>query len=160
MAAAKTGAGTTATPSGSGAFGWILALVAAVIVILTVIDLGSEIYFSLRAQHETGTILSTERASGRSRSVYARVQVAPQGGPASSAEIHDTFGRHGWKEGDRVDLLCARIHADHVNCVVDAWLDRYVISLGVLAIVVALVWLRLRVRAKERAAARAAAAHG
>ena len=142
-------------PGSGSPFDWILALVAAVVVLLTTIDLVSELYFSARGEHETGTIVSAERAAGRSRTVIARVKVAPKGATPSSIEIRDTFGTHGWKEGDAVDMLCAPIHADHLNCVADAWVDRYAVSLIVLNVAAALVWLRLRARARSKAVASA-----
>ena len=154
MTTANSDSAATKTSS-SNAFDGILALVAGVIVLLAVLDVGSEVYFSMRGEPETGRIVSAERAAARSHTVVAKVSVRPHGGAPTSVEIRDTLGRHGWKEGDPVDLLCAKIHADHLNCVADAWLDRYALSLIVIAIVIGLTALRLRVRRRERAAQRA-----
>ena len=124
----------------STALPWLFILVGAVIALVAAIDLAAELNFSFRGHAERGTIVSTEGGAGRVRTVTARVHVQPQATAPFDVEIRDTFGTHGWKEGDGVDLRCARIHEDHLNCVADRWSDRYPLTLIALAIGVAIVW--------------------
>jgi hypothetical protein len=81
--------------------------------------------YEIGSTHATGQVIKFERASGRSRSIYATVLAKPEGVPPFKWDVEDTFGVHDWHEGDSVPLLCTRLHADHVSCVLDSYPNRY-----------------------------------
>jgi hypothetical protein len=142
---------TASTQARPGGLPWIVILVGALFAILAAIDLAGEVNLSVRGQRETGIIVATEGGVGRMRTVTARVQVRPRDAAPFFAEIRDTLGTHGWKEGDAVDILCARVHADHLDCVADRWLDRYALTLVVFGLGVAILWATFARRRAFRA---------
>ena len=132
---------------------WIFFLVVGVIAILALVDLVAQVNYSMSATREVGTITAVEGGIGRRQSVFAQASVVSSSAAPISVEIEDTLGIRGWKEGDSVPLLCTRLHADHVSCVFDSFLQRYWFPLTVLVIGGALVWLRLRHKRRLRAGA-------
>jgi hypothetical protein len=125
---------------------WIVVCVGAVILILAALNLSTQVIYSVRATHQVGSIVATEGGIGRKRSVTANVSVPQDNAAPLTIEVEDTLGTHGWKPGDSIGMLCTRLHADHVSCVADLWLDRYAFSLGMLLIGALAVWAGLRRR--------------
>jgi hypothetical protein len=117
----------TPAPAAAGrSFGpWLLVIIAGLFAVLGVINLVAQLMYEVKGVQASGQVLSFERASGRSRSVYAKVLAAPPGTTPFKWDVEDTFGVHDWQEGGSVPLLCAHIHADHVSCVIDSYPNRY-----------------------------------
>lgn len=123
---------------------WIVVLVGAVFAILSLVNLYAQVIYSFHGTEAPGVIMTTEKASARSHSVVAKVNVVPHDEQPLSTEIEDTLGVHDWKQGDSVPMLCTRLHADHVSCVANLWIDRYAFSLGMLGIGALALWGGLR----------------
>lgn len=119
---------------------WIVVLVGLLVLSLGAINLVAEVKFSMSGEPAPATILATEGGIGKMHSITARANVAPRNATPFEVEIHDTLGNTHWKEGDKVEVLCAHIHADHLSCVADLWFDRYGFP-AIMAIVGALVLL-------------------
>lgn len=134
-----------------GVFSWVGLLVVATIVILAAINLWAELQYSLRGAPATGKIIAFHNAQSRSRSVQAEVEVALSGAAPFHWTVDDTFGTQNWQVGGPVPLLCTHIHVDHVSCVVDSWLDRFLFPLFVLTAAAGLLVWRLRRRRSTEA---------
>lgn len=149
---------STANP-GSGrpkVMRWIVAFAGLVLFGLGALDIAAEMKYSLSGQRESATITSSETGGSRKRSIDAQANVTPRAGTPFVVDIHDTLGNQHWKEGDTLELLCARIHADHLSCVADLWFDRYavpVIMLVIGTLMVLGVWQLRRVEARTQSAA-------
>jgi len=130
-------------PARAGLLRWIVAFVGVVLVVLGAINMAAEMKYSIAGQREPGTIVSTEGGIGRKNSVDVRAKIVPRSATPLTVELHDTLNTQHWKEGDRVEVLCTHIHADHLSCVADLWFDRYgvpVLMLGIGGIVLFGVW--------------------
>lgn len=107
---------------------WLVVAIAALFGVLGLIDLGAEILFEIKGHRATGEVLEFHAMSSRSRSVEVTVMAAPAGVAPFRWQVQDTLGLHQWTVGEKAPLLCARIHADHVSCVLDSYADRYLFS--------------------------------
>ncbi|HEY6254698.1 MAG TPA: hypothetical protein VIY51_02790 [Xanthobacteraceae bacterium] len=129
----------------------MLPLIAAAFFVLATIQLWSEIYYSLIGVRTSGEVIEFHTSRARSISIVAEVEVDMPGVTPFRWEVDDPFGTQSWEPGGRVPLLCARIHADHMSCVVDSWLDRFLFPLIAIPIGVGvLLWLVKRRRAGTR----------
>ena len=108
---------------------WLVVAVAAIFGVLGLVDVSAEILYDLKGNRATGQVLEFHAMSSRSQSIEATVMAAPAGVAPFRWQVHDTFGLHRWTVGETAPLLCAHIHADHVSCVLDSYVDRYVFSL-------------------------------
>ena len=125
---------------------WMTLLVAGVFVALGAVNLRGEILYSLNGVRASGNVIEFHAASSRSHSIVAQVEVALPGVVPFRWEIDDTFGTQKWEQGGTVPLLCAHIHADHVSCVVDSWLDRFLFPSIVFALGMGIVLWTLKRR--------------
>ena len=107
---------------------WLFVALAALFGVLGLIDVSAEILYDLKGARATGKVIEFHASSSRSNSVDATVLAAPAGVAPFQWPVHDTFGLHAWAVGEPAPLLCARIHADHVSCVLDSYADRYLFS--------------------------------
>ena len=114
--------------SGSSWAPWLVVAVAALFGVLGLIDLAAQVLYDVKGSRATGTVIEFHAMSSRSHSVEATVMAAPAGVAPFRWQVEDTLGLHDWAVGESVPLLCARIHADHVSCVLDSYADRYVFS--------------------------------
>jgi hypothetical protein len=120
---------------------WMILLVAGVFIALSAVNLWGELLYSLNGVPASGKVIEAHAAQARSATIEARVEVALPGIAPFRWDVEDTFGTQHWEPGGTVPLLCTHIHADHISCVVDSWLDRFLFSSIVLAIGVAVaVW--------------------
>ena len=122
------------SPKQRSSSSWIQLLVAAVFVVLGAINLWGEALYSLNGVRASGKVIEFHHTSARSASIVAQVEVALPGAAAFRWEVDDTFGMQDWEEGGTVPLLCTHVHADHMSCVVDSWLDRFLFPAIALAI--------------------------
>ncbi len=143
-------------PANVTPFSSITAAVASVFIVLVSVNLWGELQYSLRGHVASGTVVEFHRASARSRSVTAEVDVQLAGTPPFRWDVEDALGVEPWAEGGRVPLLCTRIHADHVSCVLDAWQDRYAVPLLLFAmsVLVLILVMRRGLMAPDRRSAR------
>ena len=125
---------------------WMAPLVASIFIVLAVIVLWGEIYYSLFGVTASGEVIAFHAARARSMSIDAEVEVVLPEAVPFRWEVNDAFGTQHWEQGGQVPLLCARIHADHMSCVVDSLLDRYLFPLIALAIGAGVVLWTLRRR--------------
>jgi hypothetical protein len=125
----------------------MLPLIAGLLFVLATINLWSEIYFSLFGAQASGQVIEYHMSQARSISITADVEVDMPGVPPFRWEVDDAFGMQSWEVGGTVPLLCARLHPDHVSCVLDSWLDRFLFPLIAISIGVgALLWALKRRR--------------
>ncbi len=89
-------------------------------------------------------MLEFHRTSGRSATVIGQVNVAMAGAAPFKWEVEDTLGLLDWQDGGTVPLLCTRLHADHVSCVVDSLPDRYGFTTLLLLAGAGLAWVSIR----------------
>ena len=104
---------------------WMVVIIAGLFGVIGAVNLAAQVMYEVKGARTSGRVLSFERASARSRSVFAKVLVETAGVPPFKWDVEDTFGVHDWQEGGSVPLLCAHIHADHVSCVIDSYPNRY-----------------------------------
>jgi hypothetical protein len=123
---------------------WAVLVLGVVLVGTQVLDLGAQVVYSTRGVHASGTVLEFHKASARSVSVTGQVNVQMPGTPAFKWDVDDTFGRLDWQDGGSVPLLCTRLHADHMSCVGDSFVDRYVGTVGLLLVGALLVWASVK----------------
>lgn len=123
-----------------GILRWIVVLLGLVLLVLGVLNIAAEIKFSMAGQREAATIVATDGGIGRKNSVDARATVALRDASPISVDLHDTLNSAHWKEGDKVEVLCAHIHAGYLTCVGDLWFDRWAFPV-IMAIVGALLLL-------------------
>jgi hypothetical protein len=124
----------------------MILLVAGVFIALSAVNLWGELLYSLKGVPASGKVIDAHAAQARSATIEARVEVALPGVAPFRWDVEDTFGTQHWEPGGTVPLLCAHIHADHISCVVDSWLDRFLFASIVLAIGVAVVVWTLKRR--------------
>jgi len=113
---------------------WMVPLVAGVLFVLAAINFWGELHYSLNGVHTSGQVIDFHASRTRSISIVAQVEVALPGVAPFRWDVDDAFGTQNWEPGGTVPLLCAHIHADHMSCVVDSWLDRFLFPLIVLMI--------------------------
>jgi hypothetical protein len=130
---AKSGTGDRSalviTPRGASWTPWLVVLIAGIFGVLGLIDVSAEVLYDFKGSRATGKVLEFHAMSSRSRSIEATVMAAPAGVAPFQWQVQDTLGLHDWNVGETAPLLCARIHADHVSCVLDSYADRYLFSL-------------------------------
>jgi len=119
---------------------WAVLALGLFLVATELVDLGAQLVYSTRGVPASGTVLEFHKASARSVTVYGRVNVQVPGTPAFKWDVDDTFGQLDWQDGGTVPLICTRLHADHMSCVGDSFVDRYVVTLGLLMLGVLLAW--------------------
>jgi len=112
-------------PQGSRSAQWIGLLCGLVFVGLSLLYLGAQLVYSWSGTPAMGRVIEFHRASGRSMTVYGVVEVTPSDGRPFRWEVQDTFGEGNWSEGAAVPLLCAHLHADHLSCTLDSFVDRF-----------------------------------
>lgn len=115
-------------PAGSSWAPWLVVALATLFGVLGLVDVGAEILYDLKGSRATGKVLEFHAMSARSHSIEATVMAAPAGVTPFQWQVQDTLGLHEWTVGEAAPLLCARIHADHVSCVLDSYADRYLFS--------------------------------
>ena len=125
---------------------WLILLVASLFVVLSGINLWAEALYSMNGVRASGKVTEAHAAGPRSATIEARVEVVLPGVAPFRWDVEDTFGTQHWEPGSTVALLCAHIHADHMSCVVDSWLDRFVFPLIALLIGAGAAWWALRRR--------------
>ena len=126
---------------------WIGLLCGLVFVGLALVNLGAQLLYSWSGTPATGRVVEFHKASARSMTVYGVVEVARNGARPFRWEVEDTFGGGNWSEGASVPLLCAHLHADHLSCTLDSFVDRFAPALffgAIGASVAALCILALR----------------
>jgi len=123
---------------------WIVLLVAGVFVALGGINLWGQMLYSMNGVRASGKVI--EAAQARSMSIDARVEVILPGVAPFRWDVDDTFGTQSWEQGGTVSLLCTHVHADHISCVVDSWLDRFFLPSLALVIGAGVACLTLRRR--------------
>jgi hypothetical protein len=123
---------------------WMILLVAAVFIALSAVNLYGGLLYSLRGVHASGKVVEAHAAASRSATIEARVEVVLPGAAPFRWNVEDTFGTQDWEPGSTVPLLCTRIHADHISCVVDSWPDRFLFSSIILALGVGVAWWTLK----------------
>jgi len=116
------------TPASSWS-AWLVVLIAGIFGVLGLIDVVAEALYDLKGSRASGEVLEFHAMSSRSRSIEVNVMAAPAGVAPFRWQVYDTLGLHTWNVGESAPLLCARIHADHVSCVLDSYADRYLFSL-------------------------------
>lgn len=104
---------------------WMVLLVAGILIALGGIDLWGGLLYSLNGVRASGKVIEAHAAQARSASIEARVEVVLPGVAPFRWDVEDTFGTRNWEPGSTVPLLCTHIHANHISCVVDSLLDRY-----------------------------------
>jgi hypothetical protein len=124
--------------------GWAVLVLGLFLVATQVLDLGAQVVYSTRGVHASGTVIEYHKTSARSVSVTGQVNVQMPGTPPFKWEVDDTFGRLDWQDGGTVPLLCTRLHADHMSCVGDSFVDRYVVTLGLLVLGALLAWASVK----------------
>ena len=125
---------------------WMPLLIAGAFIALSAINLWAEMLYSLNGVPASGKVIEAHAAHSRSATIEARVEVALPGVAPFRWDVEDTFGTQHWEPGGTVPLLCTHIHADHISCVVDSWLDRFLFSSIVFAIGVAVAFWTLKRR--------------
>jgi hypothetical protein len=136
-------------PFGRSIGSWLLLLVGGIFVVLAAVNLWIQVEFSLfGVPASVKTIEYHYSTCGRSCvSVIAQVEVAVPGSAPFRTEVEDTFGIQNWVEATNVDLVCAKIRADHQSCVIDSLLDRWLLPLGFVGIAGSLlIWQMRRAR--------------
>jgi hypothetical protein len=113
---------------------WMILLVAGVFIALSAINLWAQMLYSLNGVPASGKVIEAHAAASRSATIDARVEVAMPGVAPFRWDVEDTFGTQHWEPGGTVPLLCTHIHADHISCVVDSLLDRYLFPSAMLVI--------------------------
>jgi hypothetical protein len=119
-------------------------LVAGVFAALAAINLWGEIHYSLQGIPTLGKVIEFHYTRARSNSIVAQVEVVIPGAPPFRWEVDDAFGTQNWEPEGTVPLLCTHIHADHLSCVLDSWLDRFLFPSIMLSISAGLVWWTLK----------------
>jgi len=109
-----------------------------------VLDFAAQVVYSTRGVHASGTVIEFHKTSARSATVTGQVDVRMPGTPAFKWEVDDTFGQLPWQEGGTVPLICTRLHADHMSCVGDSFVDRYVVTIGLLLLGALLSWAAVK----------------
>jgi hypothetical protein len=122
----------------------MILLVAGIFIALGAINLWGVLLYSLNGVRASGKVIEAHAAQARSVSIDARVEVELPGAAPFRWDVDDTFGTQNWEPGSTVPLLCTHIHADHISCVVDSWLDRFLFPSVVLAIGVGVMFWTLR----------------
>jgi hypothetical protein len=112
---------------------WLVVIVAGIIGVLGAVNLYAQVIYEWKGTRASGQVLEFHRASGHSRTIDATVLAAPPGVAPFKWDVEDTMGWHEWQVGQSIPLLCARIHADHVSCVIDSYPDRYLWTFIMLA---------------------------
>ena len=125
---------------------WIVLLVAGGFVALGAINLWGEALYSLNGVRASGKVIEAHAAQARSMSIDAKVEVVLPGVAPFRWDVDDTFGTQNWEQGGTVPLVCTHVHADHISCVVDSWLDRFLLPSLTLAIGAGVAFLTLRRR--------------
>jgi len=115
----------TAAAPGRSLGPWLVVIIAGLFGVIGAVNLVAQVMYEVKGKRASGQLVSFERASARSHSVYAKVLVESEGVTPFKWDVEDTFGVHDWQEGGVVPLLCAHIHADHVSCVIDSYPNRY-----------------------------------
>jgi len=135
---------------------WAVLALGLFLVGTQLLDLGAQVLYSTRGVHASGTVVEFHRTSARSVTVAGQVNVQMPGAPAFKWDVDDTFGQLDWRDGGTVPLLCARLHADHVSCVGDSFVDRYVVTLGLLLLGALLAWASVKMLRNRDASVRPA----
>jgi hypothetical protein len=112
----------------------MLPLIAGLFFVLATINLWSEIYFSLFGVRTSGEVIEFHASRARSISITAEIEVDMPGTAPFRWEVDDAFGTQNWEVRGTVPLLCARLHPDHMSCVLDSWLDRFLFPLIAISI--------------------------
>ena len=137
---------------------WAILALGLLLLASQLLDLGAQVIYSTRGVRASGTVVEFHKTSGRSVTVAGQVNVQMPGTPAFKWDVDDTFGQLDWQEGGTVPLLCTRLHADHVSCVGDSFVDRYVVTLGLLLLGALLAWASVKML-RNRDAATGPAVH-
>lgn len=119
---------------------WAVLLLGLFLVATQLLDLGAQAIYSTQGVPAIGNVIEFHKTSARSVSVAGQVDVRMPGAPSFKWDVDDTFGQLDWQDGGAVPLICARLHADHVSCVGDSFVDRYVVTIGLLLLGALLVW--------------------
>jgi|SRR5215471_10335765 len=104
---------------------WVLPAFGALLIASAALNLWGELHYSFGGVSAAGKVIEFHSSHSRSVSITAQVEVALPGAEPFRWEVDDAFATQHWEEGATVPLLCAHIHADHMSCVVDSALDRF-----------------------------------
>jgi len=114
-------------------FYWVILLLGGLTMALALPGLWGGLQYSFRGVRASGKVIEFHTTTARSVSIVAQVEVTLPDAAPFRWEVEDATHSQEWVVGGTVPLLCTHIYADHVSCMVDAWRERYLPPLLVLA---------------------------